>query len=90
MDAEAEGEDEIHPLKRQKVVERVPMHVPPEVKPENRNFDVNVFLRSSPNPVAASVCGDIEILQRAAVRPGSLVMKSRFLNFGDDMRDQLV
>ena len=31
MDAEAEGEGEIHPSKRQRVAERVPVHVPPDV-----------------------------------------------------------
>ena len=40
MDAEAEKEDEIHPSKRQRVAERVPIHMPPEVKPENHEFDV--------------------------------------------------
>ena len=30
MDAKAEGEDEIHHEKRQRVAERVPLHVPPE------------------------------------------------------------
>ena len=45
-DAEAEGQDEIHPK-----------HVPPEVEPENHDFDVNEFLRTSPNPVVASVFG---------------------------------
>ena len=54
MDAEAEREDEIHPSKRQAGAERVPFHVPPEVEPENHDFDVNEFLRSSPNPVVAS------------------------------------
>ena len=55
MDAEAEREGEIHPSKRQRVAERVPIHVPPEVEPENHDFDVNELLRSSPNPVVASV-----------------------------------
>ena len=44
--------------KRQRVAERVPIHVPPEVEPENNNFDVNEFLRSSSNPIVASVFGD--------------------------------
>ena len=34
--------------------------------------------------------GDSEILRRAAVRRGYPVMKSRFLNFGDDVHDQSV
>ena len=62
MDAEAEEEDEIHPSKRQSVVERVSIHVPPEVEPENHDFDVNEFFRSSPNSVVASVFGDSEIV----------------------------
>ena len=90
MDAEAEGESEIHLSKRQRVAERIPIRVPPEVEPENHDFDVNEFLRSSPNPVVASVLGDSEILRRAAVRRGYPVMKSRFLNFGDDVHDQSV
>ena len=40
MDAEVEGEDELHPAKRLRVAERVPLHVPPEVEPQNRDFDV--------------------------------------------------
>ena len=63
------------------------IHVTPEVKPQNRDFDANEFLRSSPNPVVASFFGDPEIIQRAAVRRGYLVMKSRFLNFGDDVQE---
>ena len=55
MDAEVEGEDELHPAKRLPVAERVPLHVPPEVEPQNRDFDVKKILRSSPNPVVASV-----------------------------------
>ena len=35
MDAEAEGEDEIHPSKWPQVAERVATHVPPEVEPQN-------------------------------------------------------
>ena len=50
------------------MAERVAIHVPPEVEPQNLDFDVNEFLRSSPNPVVASVFGDSEIIQRAAVR----------------------
>ena len=65
MDAEAEGEDEIHPSKRQKAAERIPTHVPPEVEPENHDFDVNELSRDR---VAASVFVDPEIIRRAAVR----------------------
>ena len=90
MDAEAEGEHESHPSKTQRMVERVPIHVPPEVEPESHDFDVNEFLRSSPNPVLASVFGYSEILRRAAVRRGYPVTKSRCLNFGDDVHDQSV
>ena len=50
----------------------------PEVEPQNLDFDVNEFLRSSPNPVAASVFGDSEIIRRAAVRREYAVMRSRF------------
>ena len=78
MDAEVEGEDEIHPSRRQRVAERVAIHVPPVVEPQNLDFDVNEFRRSSPNPVVASVFGDSEISQRAAVRRGHPVMRSRF------------
>ena len=52
MDAEVEGEDEIHPLKRPRVAERVPIHVPLEVEPQNPNFDVNEFFGQ-----AESSCG---------------------------------
>ena len=55
MDAEVEGEDEMHPSRRPRVAERVPFRVSPEVEPQNRDFDVNEFLRSSPNPVVASL-----------------------------------
>ena len=89
-DAEVEGDDEIHRSKRPRVVERFPIHVPPEVEPQNRDFVVNECLRSSPNPVVATIFWDSEILQRAAVRRGYPVMKSRFLNFGDDIHDQSV
>ena len=90
MDAEVQGEGEIHSSKRQRVAERVPIYLPPEVEPGNHDFDVNEFLRSNPNFVVASVFGDSEILRRAAVRRGYPVMKSRFLNFGDDVHDQPV
>ena len=73
--------------KEKRVAERVPIHVPPEVEPENDDFDVNEFLRSNANPVVASV---LEILRRAAVRRGYPVMKSRFLYFGDDIHEQSV
>ena len=63
MDAEAEGEDDIHPSRRPRVAERVSMHVPP-------------------NPIVASIFGNTEEVERAAVRRGYPVMKSRFLNFG--------
>ena len=81
MDAEAEGEDEIHPSKRPRATERVPIHVSLEAEPQNRDFDVNEFLRSSPNPIVALIFGNSEEVQRAAVRRGYPVMKSRFLNF---------
>ena len=55
MDAEVEGEDAIHPSKRPQVGERVATHVPPEVELQNLDCDVNEVLRSSPNPVVASV-----------------------------------
>ena len=90
MDAEVEREDEMHPSKRPRVVDRVHIHVPPQVEPKNRDFDMNEFLRSCPNPVVSSVLGDSEIIRRAAVRGGYPVMKSRFLNFGDDVHDQWV
>ena len=70
-----------------RVAERVAFHVPPEVEPQNLVFDVSEFPRSSPNPVA-SVFGDCEIIQKAAVRRGYPVMRSRFLNFRDDIHDQ--
>ena len=82
MDAEVEGEDEIHPS-----AEQVPFHVPPEVEPQKRDFDVNEFFRSSPNPVVATILGGSEEVQRAAVRRGYPVMISWFLNFGDDIHD---
>ena len=87
---EAEGEDEIRPSRRPRVAERVPFHVPLEVEPGNCDFDVNDVLRSSPNPDVASVFGDSETIRRAEARRGYPVMKSRFLNFGDDVHDQLV
>ena len=87
-DAEVEGEDEIHRSIKPRVAERVAIHISPEVEPQNLDFDVNVFLRSSPNPVVASVFGNCEIIQRAGVRRGYPVMRSRFLNFGDDIHDQ--
>ena len=90
MDAEAEGEDDIHPSKKPRVEEGVLTHVPPDVESLNRDFDVNDFLRSSPNPVVASVFGDSEKLRRAAVHRGYPIMKSQFLNFGDDIHDQSV
>ena len=43
MDAEVEGEEEMHPSERPRVAERVPVHVPPAVEPQNRDFDVNEF-----------------------------------------------
>ena len=58
MDAAAEGEDAFHISKRRRVAERVHVHVPPEVEPQNRDSDANEFLRSSPNPVVASILGD--------------------------------
>ena len=45
MDAEAEGESEIHPPKRQRVAERVPIHVPPDFDPKKPDFDVSEILR---------------------------------------------
>ena len=81
---------EIRPSKRPRVAERVPKHVSPEVELESHYFNVNEFLRSSTNLVVASVLGDSKILRRAAVRREYLVMKSQFLNFGDDVHDQLV
>ena len=90
MDAEAEGGDEIHPSKRQRMAERVTTHVPPEVEPENHDFHVRKFHRSSPNLVVASDFGDSETLRRATLRQGYPVMKSQFLNFGDDVHVQSV
>ena len=90
VDAEAEEEDEIHPSKRPRVAERVPFYFPSEVEPENRDFNVTDFLRSSPNPVVASVFGDAEMIRRAAVRRGYLLVKCQFLNFGDDVHNQSV
>ena len=55
---DAEVEDEIHPSERPRVTERIAIHVPPEVELQNLDFDVNEFVRSSPNPVVASVFGD--------------------------------
>ena len=78
MDAQVEGEDEIHPSKRPQVAERVAVPVLAEVEPQSLDFDVNEFLRSCPNPVVASVFVDCEIIQRAAVRP---VMRSQFIEF---------
>ena len=57
---------------------------------QNRDFDVNGFLRSSPNPVVASTFGDAEIIQRAPLRRENFVMKSWFLNLGDDVYDQAI
>ena len=65
-----EREDENHPSKRPRVAERVPIHVLSEVAPQNRDFDVDEFLRSSPNPVVASLLEDSEIIQKATVRRG--------------------
>ena len=47
--------DAIHPSKRTRVAGRVSPHVPSEVDPQNRDFNVKQILRSSPNPVVASV-----------------------------------
>ena len=66
------------------------MHVPPEVEPRDHDFNVSEFLRSSPNPVVALGFGDSEKTRRAAARRGYPVMKSWFLNFGNDVHDQLV
>ena len=90
-DAEAGREDEMHPsTKKPRVAERVPTHVQPEVEPRDHDFNVNEFLLSSPNPVVVLVFGESEKIRRAAARRGYPVMKSRFLNFGDDVHDQLV
>ena len=78
MNAEAGGKYEIHPSKRPRVAERVPIHVPPEVEPRDRDSNVNEFLRSGRNSVLASVFGDSEMIRRAAVRRGYPVMKSGF------------
>ena len=43
MDAEVDGEDDIHPFKRKRVAERV---ASPEVEPQSLDFDVNEFLQS--------------------------------------------
>ena len=90
MDAEVEGVDDIHPSKRPRMAERVAVLVPPEVEPQSLDFDVNEFLRSRPNRVVASVFGNCEIIRRAAVRRGYPVMRSRFLNYGDDIHDRSV
>ena len=90
MDAEVEREDEIHLSKRPRVAERVSIQVPPEVEPQNCDFNVNEFLRSNLDPVVVSILEDSEIIQRAAVRRGYPVMKFRFLNFGADIHDQSV
>ena len=90
MDAEVEGEDEMHLSKRLRVSERVPIHVPPEVEPQNRDFKVNEFLRSTPNPVVASVFGDSEILQGQQYAEDIPLGNPGFLNFGDDVHDQSV
>ena len=59
VDAEAGGEDEMDPSKKKtRVAERVPFHVPPEFEPRDNDFNVNEFLRSSPNPVVALIFGD--------------------------------
>ena len=89
-DAEVEGEEEIHLSKRPRMAERVVIHVPPDVEPQNLDFGVNELLRSSPNRVVASVFGDCQIIHMAAVRPGYPVMRSRFLNLGDDIHDHSV
>ena len=89
MDAEVEGEDEVHPSKRPRVAERVSLHVPSEVEPQRRDFHAKQIIRSSPNPVVASV-GDSERVQRAPVRRGHPVLKHRFPNFEDDIHDQPV
>ena len=54
MDTETEGGDEIHPSERQRVAERVLMHVPLVVEPRN-HYDVNEFFWSSPIPGVVSV-----------------------------------
>ena len=85
MDAEGKEDDEIHLSKRQRVAERVPIHVPLVVEPENHDFDVNEFLRSSPNPVVASFFF-FEIPRSSEERQYAvdiLSLTSRFLNFGE-------
>ena len=64
------GENEIHPSKRPRVAERVAFRVPPMVEPQNLDFDVHEFLRSSPNPVVASDFGDCEIIQKGGSTSG--------------------
>ena len=63
--AEVEGEDALHLSKKTTSAGTSRLHVPPEVEPQNLDFDVNEFLRSSPNPDVASVFGDCEIIQKA-------------------------
>ena len=77
-------------VKKPRVAEQVPFYFPSEVEPNNCDFHVNEFLRSSLNLVVASVFGDAEIIRRAAVRRGFPVMKCQFLNFGDDVHNQSV
>ena len=55
MDADLEGEEEIHPSKRRRVAELVRVPVPPEVEPPNRDVDVNEIVQSGPNPVVATI-----------------------------------
>ena len=83
MDAKVEGEDEVHPSKK-----ATSSGTSPHTRSRHRisDFDVIEFLRSSPNPVVAFS----EVIRRAAVRRGYPVMRSRFLNFGDDIHDQSV
>ena len=81
MDAEVEGEGEIHPSKRPRVAERTAKHVLSEVDPQNRDFNGIEFLRSSPNPFVASVFGDCEMIHRAAARRGYPVMRSGLVTF---------
>ena len=71
-DVEAEEEEAISIVQKDhEWRKRVPFHV----------FNVNDFLRLSPNPFVASVFGNPKIIRRAAVRRGHPVMKSKFLNF---------
>ena len=58
MDADLEGEEEIHTSKRRRVAELVPMPVLPEVGPPNWDFDVNEIFQSSPNLVVATIFGE--------------------------------